>query len=465
MNKPSFARLALATGALAFTVSCAHSVKRAEYPAEANPQVELANLEQQVQAGDQAQLEVLAPKEYKRSKKYLDEAKEGLRDNDDREDILEDLGYAKAYLQKANEIADERRPRVAGILESRMAALDAGVKNHPAHEKELRDVDDDFADLADDKTIDPEDFAEIQKEYAELELASVQSTQLGDVKSSLDAARKLDADDYAPQSLKRAELAYANAMNVVAVNRRAPSAFSSAVQAAKDEAATLNAVLEEQKAADWDIKEDVALNLVNQKRSIASLDSQLGTQKQQAAAQADQLQNQQSILQTQRQQLANQSGQLADAQAVQQLNEALEEARGLFDTEEADVFRQGDKLLIRLKGIQFASGQAEIPSRSEKMLEKVKQVTEKLSPSSIVIEGHTDAVGSAAINEKLSQERAETVAEYLAKEGVSESVLEAVGYGFEKPITSNKTKAGRAQNRRVDIWISAGETERAPASN
>lgn len=465
MSKNLLNRLALGTGALVLAAGCAHSVKRAEYPAEANPQVELANLEQQVQAGETAQLDVLAPKDFKRSQKYLDKAKEGLRDNDDRDDVLEDLGYAKAYLQKANETADERRPRVAGILESRMAVLDASVREFPVHEKKLKKIDSDFADLADDKTIDPEDFAEVQKEYGELELATIQSKELGDVRSSIDAARKLKAERYAPQSLKRSETAYANAMNTIASTRRNPASYTTAVQSAKDETATLSAVLAEQKNANWDIKEDVALNLVNQKRSIASLDNQLAEEKSLADARAAQLQNQGSTIQNQQQLLSEKEGQLADAQAVQRLNAALEEARGLFDTEEADVFRQGDKLLIRLKGMQFASGDAQIPNRSEKMLEKVHQITEKLAPSAVVVEGHTDATGSASVNQKLSQDRAETVAEYLAREGVNESVLEAVGYGFEKPITSNKSKAGRAQNRRVDIWISAGESTRAPASN
>lgn len=72
---------------------------------------------------------------------------------------------------------------------------------------------------------------------------------------------------------------------------------------------------------------------------------------------------------------------------------------------------------------------------------------------SIVISGHTDAIGSDAYNLKLSQRRTDTVKKYLEEKGVPASTMSTKGYGKTKPIASNKTDDGQAQNRRVEIHL------------
>jgi len=67
------------------------------------------------------------------------------------------------------------------------------------------------------------------------------------------------------------------------------------------------------------------------------------------------------------------------------------------------------------------------------------------------IDGHTDSVGSAKLNQKLSEERAYSVMNYLIENGVASSRLSAAGYGEERPIASNNTRQGRRTNRRVEI--------------
>ena len=68
----------------------------------------------------------------------------------------------------------------------------------------------------------------------------------------------------------------------------------------------------------------------------------------------------------------------------------------------------------------------------------------------VVLEGHTDSVGNDAYNQKLSEKRANAVAKALKDLGVSASKITTVGYGETKPIADNKTKEGRAENRRVE---------------
>jgi len=71
----------------------------------------------------------------------------------------------------------------------------------------------------------------------------------------------------------------------------------------------------------------------------------------------------------------------------------------------------------------------------------------------VEIQGHTDSVGKAAYNLKLSQHRAETVLSYLVSDGVSADQLTAKGYGETQPVASNKTDDGRAKNRRVVMYV------------
>jgi len=81
-------------------------------------------------------------------------------------------------------------------------------------------------------------------------------------------------------------------------------------------------------------------------------------------------------------------------------------------------------------------------------------VMKEHSDLNLTIEGHTDNVGKAAYNKKLSQQRADAVKNYMVKKGgVDAGRLKSIGYGQEKPVASNKTKAGRAKNRRVEAAV------------
>ncbi len=101
--------------------------------------------------------------------------------------------------------------------------------------------------------------------------------------------------------------------------------------------------------------------------------------------------------------------------------------------------------------ISFASGQAALPSDSGPIIAEIAKLMGKAAELRLRIEGHTDNVGVAANNKKLSEERAISVMQALVKKGVSPSRLEAIGYGQEKPIADNSTDKGRYENRRVEL--------------
>lgn len=103
------------------------------------------------------------------------------------------------------------------------------------------------------------------------------------------------------------------------------------------------------------------------------------------------------------------------------------------------------------KGINFKTGSAELTKNSFGTLNDVASLLNQFPEAGLEVQGHTDNTGSSEKNKELSSKRAESVTNYLEKKGVDGGRLRAVGYGDEKPIADNKTKDGRAKNRRVEL--------------
>jgi outer membrane protein OmpA-like peptidoglycan-associated protein len=103
------------------------------------------------------------------------------------------------------------------------------------------------------------------------------------------------------------------------------------------------------------------------------------------------------------------------------------------------------------KTINFNTGKSSLSQDSEDALTSILAILAEYPNAKFTVEGHTDSVGNAEKNKALSQSRAQSVKDYLVKNGVDSSRLNVMGYGEEKPVANNNTSAGRAQNRRVEI--------------
>jgi outer membrane protein OmpA-like peptidoglycan-associated protein len=126
----------------------------------------------------------------------------------------------------------------------------------------------------------------------------------------------------------------------------------------------------------------------------------------------------------------------------------------MFATSEARVFREGNNIILRLVGLTFDSGDAQIRRQSFDLLNKVEKAIDVFPRSELIIEGHTDSHGGDLLNQKLSQERAESVQKYMINAmRIPTYRLIATGYGETRPVASNETQSGRARNRRIDIVI------------
>jgi outer membrane protein OmpA-like peptidoglycan-associated protein len=104
-----------------------------------------------------------------------------------------------------------------------------------------------------------------------------------------------------------------------------------------------------------------------------------------------------------------------------------------------------------LNGIQFETGKATIKSSSNAILNQIVKIMQENPDFKLDIAGHTDNVGKSDFNLELSAKRAASVKEYLKKKGVEESRMSSEGYGDSRPVATNKTAAGRTQNRRVEF--------------
>jgi len=103
--------------------------------------------------------------------------------------------------------------------------------------------------------------------------------------------------------------------------------------------------------------------------------------------------------------------------------------------------------------ISFASGKSDIQARLKPILDQFAQGVNQQGSMEVKIIGHTDSTGSDAINNPLSMRRAESARDYLVSRGVAASRISTEGRGSREPIADNATEAGRARNRRIDIYL------------
>lgn len=155
----------------------------------------------------------------------------------------------------------------------------------------------------------------------------------------------------------------------------------------------------------------------------------------------------------------------------------LKAERAQLEAEQAQLKKQRDALAGHLSGalaavsntartargyvvsfgdINFASGKADLADNARLNLAKLAGILLMMPDMNVRVEGHTDATGTAEINDKLSTDRANTVGDLLIAMGVDTSRIIAEGYGSSRPIQPNDTKEGRALNRRVELVLNEG---------
>lgn len=148
-------------------------------------------------------------------------------------------------------------------------------------------------------------------------------------------------------------------------------------------------------------------------------------------------------------------------EAQARVKQQFAQVEKLFSSAEARVFREGGSVILRLVGLNFDSGASQIKPQNFDLLAKVEKAIDIFPRSELTIEGHTDSHGGDDSNQKLSQQRAESVQQYMVNAmRIPTYRLIATGYGETRPVSSNETAAGRARNRRIDIVIKPNASAR-----
>jgi OmpA-OmpF porin, OOP family len=314
--------------------------------------------------------------------------------------------------------------------------------------------------------------------YQQAELAAIKSNYLNQTRTLLETAEKLRAPRYAPLSYQRARELLAEAEQSLNDNRYDTDQPRNLAQLAEHTAhhAIYVARLERAMRDGDTTLEQILLDWQGAISAIADpLDVPVYFDSGHEAAVREitrAIGIQQGDMSFLRQAIADRDAQIASlevelggqAQSLERVNEALarrdrqrariDRVETMFPPDQAVVLRQGDSLILRLIGLNFASGSASLTAGHQGILGTVKQALSEFPEASIIIEGHTDSFGSDAANQELSQARAEAVSRHLlANSPISPADVRALGYGESRPVANNETPEGRARNRRIDIII------------
>ena len=123
-----------------------------------------------------------------------------------------------------------------------------------------------------------------------------------------------------------------------------------------------------------------------------------------------------------------------------------------------------DDTRAELQGVSFKVGSAELVPSTLATLDKTIAGLKKNAKAKVEIEGHTSSEGGEEYNQKLSEDRANSVRDYMISKGISKDRVTAIGYGYSRPKASNDTEEGRKQNRRIEVRVTnPEEVDAAPA--
>ena len=144
-------------------------------------------------------------------------------------------------------------------------------------------------------------------------------------------------------------------------------------------------------------------------------------------------------------------------QAAQQLAQREQEARERLRQQLNQILATRETargLIVNMSDVLFAFNKYELKPEAKVKLAKISGILLAYPDLKVQVEGYTDSIGSDEYNQKLSEERADTVKDFLLAQNVPSQDLSAQGYGKNDPIADNSTSAGRAQNRRVELVVS-----------
>jgi outer membrane protein OmpA-like peptidoglycan-associated protein len=300
--------------------------------------------------------------------------------------------------------------------------------------------------------------------------------ELFEAENAVQIAQAAGADHYAADTMTTAKTALQNAsdINMNKHDRKETITYArEAVQSAEDaRLITIRKIKAEDDAA----TQQARLNAEQQAQQ-----SQLAAQQAQMAAQQSQLAAEQQAAERAkadaaaaeaeaRAQKAREAQQAAEAsaqQAADQANQARERLRNQLN-QVLQTTETARGLIVNMSDVLFDFNKYTLKPDAREKLAKVSGILLAYPDLKVKVEGYTDNIGSDEYNQKLSEQRADGVRDYLVSQSVKDGNVTATGYGKSDPIADNSTAAGRAENRRVQLVVTGdaiGVQESAPGAH
>ncbi len=441
-----------------------------------------------MEAAKKVQANVLAPKNFNDGMKYYNTAEVEFKNGKDLEDIRKNLLKSTEYFQNAIDATILAEVSFPNSMKARQDAKFTESASYSTElweeaEKKFREaaIDLEDGDLNDAK----KKAGEAEKLYRQAELAAIKSNYLEGTKALLKQADDLDVKDNAPKTLLMSQQLVKQAEKELNDNRYDTDVARSLARQANYQvkhAIYLSNAIKQMKDKDqtWEdlmlaaekpleqIAEKINLvakfdaglgNTTNEivstvmfyQNNLETLDQNAVWYQQENDLKAALIVELESKLGNQAKEKSELALQIANQAKTRELFTNMENS---FNRDEARVLRQGDDIIIRLVGLDFPIAKATIEQKSFALLTKVRDAIMAFPESSISVLGFTDSHGGDAQNLQLSIERADAVKEYLlANTNLDAVLIDVIGYGESKPISSNETAVGRSENRRVEVVI------------
>jgi outer membrane protein OmpA-like peptidoglycan-associated protein len=468
-----------------------------------NPGELVSQLDGDITRARMDQVNILSPERFSQAEKAYIRARQELEENGEIADILKSVDKSKAYLQQARETAGISRTTLGDTINAREMARKAGAT---AFEKEYRRVENDFLGLTraierDNVSYAQRNRTKVKDRFRELEVRAIKEATIGEVRRLIAQAEAAGARKIAPLSYDQA-IEQLNATDTfITANPYAKEEMHAMATDALFKANRLVVVTELSNQVKEMQPETVVLMVEAYLHTISGAlgaqdmrDQPYATQLDNIVGSVDALKSDRNFMSEKNQNLqAEMEAVKADYQAQidglnvrvatlegktredqmakermardrmaaeqrlaeeRKFNQRFVMVRNYFKPDEAEVYKQESQLVIRLKAMRFPVGKSIIMPENYDLLSKVQKAIRTFDDPRVIIEGHTDTTGSNEVNMLLSQQRADSVREYMiANQTLPADGISAVGYGSERPLASNATAAGRAINRRIDILI------------
>jgi OOP family OmpA-OmpF porin len=453
-----------------------------------NPGQLVSQLEADMATAKSKQVDVLSPNFYKEAQSALMKARRELEKGAKISAISQHVAEGNASLKKAEEIAQVSRTILRDTNEARDKALkvEADKLGEPYDKVEKDYLNLTMAIERGNLSYAQEYAEKVEAAFLDLEIVAIKNNALGNARQMMEKAERDKVQKVAPTAYQDARQALNDADAYISLNPSyAAEAISQQAAHAEFMVQRMVAVMESSKKfkemtpeASALYVESLFLRLSNSFDASDLRDQGVDAQVTSLASAIETLERRRQFLekynqdyQTQiadlEQRLTGLKGYSREQEAAKQklaaeheFNEQFNKVQRYFQPDEAEVYKQGKQLVIRMRGIQFPVGQAILTPDNYTLLSKVQHAIQTFGQPVVTIEGHTDSTGSAQVNQELSQKRAEAVKTYLvANQTLPEDRILAAGYGPDRPLAPNTTPEGRAINRRIDVLIQPFNTK------